>query len=171
MRKGFSLVEMLVVLIILAFLSVALAGLFTTVIKDIPHSNRIIQTNTTVLNMLEHLRNDINAATGLPESFGEYVANNEILLIELKDSVISYQVKDSKVLRCNMTAAEDSEVEDITIWSVPHAKVSWQVWKENGKDYAVQVKTHIEYEIWGHLERKMANSHLYFVSAFKNALR
>lgn len=75
------------------------------------------------------------------------------------------------MLRRNLMVPEDSEVGDTRVWSVPHAKVKWQVWVEKGKGYAVQVKSHIEHEVRGHWERKMANSHLYFVGTFQDALR
>jgi len=171
MRKGFSLVEMLAVILVLTIVSAALAGLFTAVVTDIPRSHRVIQTNTTLLNMLEQMHKDIDTARGLPVSFGEYTANNEILLIELEDGMISYQIKDDKVIRRNLMAAEDNKGGDTRVWLVPHAKLEWQVWRENGDGYAVQVKTHIEHKVRGHLERKMANSHLYFVGAFKDTMR
>jgi len=94
MRKGFSLIEMLAVMLVLTIVSAALAGLFTSVITDIPRSHRVIQTNTTLLNILEQMQQDINAARGLPESFGADAASNELIFIELEDGVISYEVGD-----------------------------------------------------------------------------
>ncbi len=171
MRRGFSLAELLAVMVVLTAASFALAGLFSTVITDVPRSYRVMQTNTTLLNMLERMREDVDAAKGLPASFGESTANEELLLIEMKDGVISYQIRDDKVLRRNIISTDDSEGEDTRVWSVPHAKVQWQVWRENGKGYAVQVRTHIEHEVWGHWEKKMANSHLYFVGALGEAFK
>jgi len=169
MRKGFSLAELLAVMVVLAAVSFALAGLFSTVITDIPRSYRVIQTNTTLLNMLEQMREDVVAAKGLPVSFGESSASDELLLIEMEDGVISYQRRDDKVLRRNIISTQDSEGGDTRVWSVPYAKLQWQVWRNNGKGYAVQVKTHIEHKVRGHWEKKMANSHLYFVGVFGEA--
>ncbi len=171
MRKGFSLVEMLVTMAVLVFLMFAFAWVFTTLITDIPRSYRIIQTNTTVLDMLERMRRDINAAKGLPVSFGQYATNEGLLLVGKDDCVIGYQVKDDKVLRCNLTAAENGDVNDMSVWSVPHAKIKWQVWRGNDRGYAVSVKTQIEHEVRGNWERKMANSHLYFVGVAQGAIK
>ena len=171
MRKGFTLAEMLAVVIVLTAISFALAGLFGTIITDVPRSYRIIQTNTTLLNMLEQMREDIEAAKGLPISFGESSANEGLLLIEMEDGVISYQVRDGKVLRRNLTAAADNKAEFTKTWSAPRAKVKWQVWREDGRGYAVQVKTHIEHRVRDHWAKKMANSHLYFVGAFQGTLK
>lgn len=171
MRKGFSLVELLVVMVVLSFVLIVLAGLFTTIISDIPRSYRVIQANTSLLSMLEQMHDDIDAAKRLPESFAGHTTNDELLLIELTDAMICYQLKDGEVRRRKLTNAQQGGSEDTTVWSVPHAKVEWQVWRKDDGGYAVEVKTHIEHKIRGHLERKMANSHLYFVGAFREVLK
>ena len=171
MRKGFSLVELFVVLVVLSFVSVVLAGLFTTIIGDIPRSFRVVQANTSLLSMLEQMHDDIDAAKRLPESFAGHTTNDELLLIELTDAMICYQLKDGEVRRRKLTNAQQGGSEDTTVWSVSHAKVEWQVWRKDDGGYAVEVKTHIEHKIRGHLEKKMANSHLYFVGAFREVLK
>jgi prepilin-type N-terminal cleavage/methylation domain-containing protein len=180
MRKGFTLVELLVVIIVLPFLMLVLNDLFRTLIKDIPRSYRVVQENTSLLSMLEQMQKDIDKAKGLPESFGEYTTGDKVLLIELAEGMICYQLKDEKVLRSSLGSRVTGDESRITVWSIPHAKVEWQVWRKDrsgpptaGFDRnpallgAVEVKTHIEHKIRGeHWEKKMANSHLYFVGAF-----
>jgi len=165
MRKGFTLVEMLVVIIVLPFVMLVLDGLFSTLIRDIPRSYRVMQENTSLLSMLEQMQQDIDKAKGLPESFDEYTTSNKLLLIELTEGMICYQLKDNKVLRCKLTDNQQKNALEKKSWSVPHAKVEWQVWRKDRGGYAVEVKMHIEHEIQGHWEKKMANSHLYFVGA------
>ncbi len=130
MRKGFSLVEMLVVIVILPLVYLLLAGLFTTIIGDIPRSFRVVQANTSLLNMLEQMHNDIDAAKGLPGSFAGHTTNDELLLIELADALVCYQLEDGEVLRRKLTNAQQGGGKDTTVWAVPHAKVEWQVWKK-----------------------------------------
>jgi len=167
MRKGFTLVELLVVIIILPFMMVVLDGLFSTLIKDIPRTHRIVQENTTLIIMLVQMQQDIDKAKGLPESFDGHTASGELLLIELANSVICYQLKDGKILRRKLTDNQQSNDEEEIVWTVPHANVTWQVWRKNRDGYAVEVRTHIKHKIRGdHWEKKMANSHLYFVGAF-----
>ena len=100
MRKGFTLVELLVVIIVLPFVMLVLDGLFSTLIGDIPRSYRVMQENTSLLSMLEQMQQDIDKAKGLPESFDEYTTSNKLLLIELTEGMICYQLKDGKIL-CN----------------------------------------------------------------------
>jgi hypothetical protein len=67
------------------------------------------------------------------------------------------------------TAHEHYE-EDAKVWSVPNAKIEWQVLRNNGAGYAVEVKTHIEHNVRGLAEEKMAASHLYFAGAFRKVI-
>ena len=169
MRKGFTLVEVLVVIIVLPFVILVLDGLFSTLIRDIPRSYRVMQENTSLLSMLEQMQQDIDKAKGLPESFDEYTTSNKLLLIELAEGMICYQLKDDKartVRRSSLASRVTGDESRITVWSIPHAKVEWQVWRKDRGGYAVEVKTHIEHNVQGHWEKKMANSHLYFVGAF-----
>lgn len=169
MRKGFTLVELLIVIIVLPFVMLVLDGLFSTLIRDIPRSYRVMQENTSLLSMLEQMQQDIDKAKGLPESFDEYTTSNKLLLIELAEGMICYQLKDDKartVRRSSLASRVTGDESRITVWSIPHAKVEWQVWRKDGGGYAVEVQAHIEHKIQGHWEKKMVNSHLYFVGAF-----
>ncbi|MBC8470697.1 MAG: hypothetical protein H8D56_14590 [Planctomycetes bacterium] len=166
MRKGFSLVEVLTVVIVLPFIMIVLDGLFRTLIKDIPRSYQVVQANTSLLSMLREMQKDIDKAKGLPETYNEYTAGDKMLLIDLPEGMICYQLKDDKVLRYNLTDNQPNNALQQKVWSVPNAKIQWKVWRNNTSGYAAEVQTHIEYKIRGkHLEKKMANSHLYFVGA------
>jgi len=174
MRKGFTLVEVLIVVVVLPFMMLVLDDFFRTLIKDIPRSYRTVQENTSLLSMLDQMQKDIDKAKGLPESFNEYTTGDRLLLIELAEGMICYQLEDEKVSRYwildtrreSRIKNQESRIE--TVWSVPHAKVEWQVWRKDRDGYAVEVKTHIEHKIRGeHWEKKMANSHLYFVGEFE----
>jgi prepilin-type N-terminal cleavage/methylation domain-containing protein len=167
MRKGFTLTEILVVIIILPFFAIILDGLFHTLIKDIPRSHQVMQENTTVLSVLDRMQKDIDKAQALPESFKGYASSDKLLLIELQDnSVICYQIKDDKIIREQLASNHQIDYPKTTSWSIPHTKVKWQILRENGNGHAFEVQNHIEHEVLGHLEKKMANSHLFYIGAF-----
>jgi prepilin-type N-terminal cleavage/methylation domain-containing protein len=166
MRKGFNLVEMLVVLVIIPVAAVTLDRLFTNLLRDIPRSSAVVQENTTLLDMLRKMRKDIDTATGLPKSFAGRTTDDELLIIEGPDSVICYQLKDNEVLRYKLTEAQEDGNEDVRVWSVPNAVVQWHVWRSDGKGYAVEVKTYVRQKLRKKQQKKLANSHLYFVGAF-----
>lgn len=166
MRRGFTLVEIMVVVIILPFVMVLLGGLFRTILSEIPASYRIAQENTTVSDMLEQIQQDIDKAEGLPISFADHAAGDKLLLIELPDGVIRYELKDGQAIRTILADAQPDEAEAKRVWSAPHARIEWQVWTRDGERHAVQIQTYIEHKSLGRTEKKMANSHLYFMGAF-----
>jgi prepilin-type N-terminal cleavage/methylation domain-containing protein len=170
MRRGHSLVELLVAMSIFAIVSIVVSKLFITIISDIPRSYRIVQENTSVLNMIEQMHKDVDLAKGLPESFAEYTTDKNLLLIELPDGIVCYQLKDGKVLRRSLPAARENYEEDTKVWSVPNAKIEWQVLRNNSVGYAVEVKTHIEHNVRARSEEKMAGSYLYFAGAFRKVV-
>jgi len=165
MRKGFTLVEMLVVIVVLPFVFFLIDGLFKTFISEIPWSLRIVQENTSLLGMLGQIQQDIDEAKGLPKSFAGQTASDKVLLIELAEGVICYQLKDGEVVRHKLTETSQGKAEDPRVWSIPHASVQWKVWADNGRGYAVETNTCVEYTRRGQLKKKMAHSHLYFVGA------
>ncbi len=166
MRKGYTLIETLVIVIVVPFVFLIFDGLFKTLLSDIPWSWRIAQENTTMLNMLDQLQQDIDTAKRLPESFGTFTANDNLLLIESPDGILCYQLKDGKVLRHRFTGTGGSKPENEKVWSIPDAKIAWQVRSRDGKRYAVETSTCVERSARGQWKKKMAHSCLYFVGAF-----
>jgi hypothetical protein len=167
MRRGFALIEILILIVVIPFILVIIDGLFRTLLTDIPWSCRIVQENTTVLNMLEQLHEDIDKAKGLPKSFAGHAASDELLLIELADGVICYQIENGQAARRMLTGARYNNAVQERVWSVPNARVKWKVWNRNGEGYAVEARTHIEREIGRRTEKKLANSHVYFLRALQ----
>jgi prepilin-type N-terminal cleavage/methylation domain-containing protein len=170
MRRGYSLVELLVAMFLVSSVSIVLAGLLTTIISDIPRLCGVVQENTSVLNMLEQMHEDVDAAKELPDSFGEYTTDKNLLLIQLPQGIVCYQLKDGKVLRRRLEAAQERYEEETKVWSVPNAKIEWQVRRNDRDGCAVEVKTCIEHHVRGCPEEKMANSYLFFVGALRKVL-
>jgi prepilin-type N-terminal cleavage/methylation domain-containing protein len=162
MRKGFTLVEIMVVIMILPFVLLLLDGLFGTLLTEIPRSWRIAQESTTLLNLLEQIHQDVGEAKGLPAEFAGRTAGDGLLLVELPEGVIGYQIEEGRVTRSRLTSAPPGELEQERAWPVPNGKIVWQVWQKDNERYAVEVKTHVELEIQGRLEKKMARAHLFY---------
>jgi type II secretory pathway component PulJ len=171
-RRGFSLVELLAVFVAMAAIMIVTSGLFVTVISDIPRSYRVVQANTSMLDMLETLRNDIAAAKGLPETFGQYKSGKKSLLIELSNGIYCYELNDDEIIRRRLDeAVSGSYYEDKAVWPVTHGMIDWRVVRKDGHPYAVEVQARIEYKVRGNIQKKFANSHLFFVGAFREASR
>jgi len=166
-RKGIYLVEMLVVVAVLPIAAIVLNRLFHTLIVDFPRSTAVVQENKIVLFMLRQMREDVDKATGLPETYAGYSEGDKVLLIECPDNVICYQLEDEQVLRHRLTDTQEAGSEETRVWPVTNAEIQWRVWRKNGKGYAVEVKTHVNQKLRAKLQKKMANSHLFFVGLFK----
>ena len=171
MRKGISLVELLVVIIVLPFVFLISNGLFKTLASEIPWSLRIVNEHTTLLHMLTQMQKDIDEAKDLPQSYAGHISNEQEVLIGLPEGVFCYQLKDGRVLRQKLTDAGQSNAENPIVWLLPHASVQWKLWAQNGRGYAVEVNTHIEHKRRGEWKKKMAHSNLYFAGALGKELR
>ena len=121
--------------------------------------------------MLKQLRKDVEMAKQLPDSVGEYTTGNQLLLIELTDGVVCYQLENDKIIRRKLVDTQKDNSMETAVWSVPQAKINWQVWRKQGRGYALEIKTYIEQNTRGHWQKKMANSHLYFAGGFQKMLK
>ncbi len=169
MRKGLSLIQMLVVIVVLPSVMIVISGIFATFIRDIPRDTRLLQQNTTVLDMLGRLHDDMDRAASLPESVGAAHSDEHTLLIELPEHVVCYQLQDGAVTRTVRHQDGQADQEVTGVWQFPQAVISWQRWKQGERAYAVELRTHLQQRSDGRLMDKLANSHVYFVNAFGKA--
>ena len=167
MRKGFTLVEMLVVISVLLIISVPLSRLLKIAVRDIPDAWRLIQVNTTVLDILNRLQSDVSTAKSLPKSFQKYTLDDKTLLVELPNEVICYRRRDDELIRYKLNKTDTSAAEATATWLVPNAKIKWNIHRKKDEKDVLEVQHYIERRIGRRLEKKMANSHLYFMAAYK----
>ena len=164
-RKGFTIIEMLSIMTALAVIMLVCAKPVRTLIADIPRTHRDFQTNTRMHHMLKRLQADIEASNSLLEYPADKRISGNLLLIETRHGVICYEFGDDEVIK---TVSGDDLPESgrsSESWLLPHAKIHWKVWSRDGKGYAVEVTTSIERRVMGRCEKKLRNSHVYFVGA------
>ena len=156
MRKGFSLVEMLTVIVILAAVSVAFTGLFKTVLRDIPMLQKTARANTSIQHMLRQMRRDVDTAENISLSSD----GNKSLLLQKDDCTIHYQFADREISRTLSNNAEKKRT-----WPLPYAIIDWRLRQKNGTTYAVEIQAAFEYMIDARKQKRLANSYMFFVSA------
>jgi hypothetical protein len=157
---------MLAVIIVVTFAFFAFNVIFKDAVVDVPRSTRVVDENTTLLSMMSRMQRDIDSAKGLPEPSAGQVASDKLLLLEMADGTICYQLEDGRVLRHKLMNAELDVADQDRTWLLPNSKIEWRIWRKDGIGYAVEVKTHIRYKLREKMEKKMANSHLYFAGIF-----
>jgi prepilin-type N-terminal cleavage/methylation domain-containing protein len=165
MRKGFSLVEVITVLAVLFVISIPLARLSVLTMYDIPKSQKLIESNTSILDALKYVKRDVNSAKSFPQSFQKYSASENRLLIEQQNKTICYTAEQGKISRIVV----DEEGEKIT-WQIPDGKIEWQVWRKDGIGYAVEINKYVELKSYNRVDKKMSNSYVYFAGACQEAV-
>jgi len=160
MRRAFTLVELLMVVTILPFVMVVISGVYATFIRDIPRTTRVLQENTTVLDLLQQIRRDMDQAVGLPEQFDGRHAGERTLLIEQPGRVICYQLGDGQVVRTLLT---DRQSDGERLWRMRDAVIACRLWVQDGRPYAVEIHSHVKQWVSGFLREKLVNSHVFFV--------
>jgi prepilin-type N-terminal cleavage/methylation domain-containing protein len=163
MRRAFSLIELLAVITLLPFLMIAVSGVYVTFIRDIPRTTRLLQQNTTVLDLLRQVSRDMDRATGLPEQGDGQAAGPRTLLIEQPGRVIRYQLEDGRVVRTLLQGQGTSVADAPRVWRVPDAVIAWQPWVRDGRAYAVEVHAHLQERVNGLVRPLLAGSYVYFV--------
>lgn len=163
MRKGFTLIEVLVVIAILPFAMMALSRVFAIFIRDIPRMTRVVEQNTTVLDMVGQLREDVDAAVGFPDAFAARRTDGDTLLIERQGDVVCYQAEAGAVERTVLGRTGPPEVRDVRTWTFPDAAVSWLPWQQEGTPGAVEVRTLVRQRVGTKLKDKMVNTYVFFV--------
>ena len=165
MRKGYLIVEMMVVIFVMAMVMVTLERFFRTFTYDLPRNSRLIQENHTLSNAVSHIRADVVSAKTLSESVNGPDEPNT-LLMKMSDGVISYKFGNGRILRSFVGGATSAASGDV-MWSVPHGRIEWRVWHKGKTGCAVEISTCIEDKSFGHIRKKMANNNLFFAGALR----
>lgn len=162
MRKGYTFLEILLIIVITPFIFFFFDGLFKTFISEIPWSLRIANEHTTLLYMTGQMQKDVDEAKSLPQSYAGHISNDRQVLIELPEGMFCYRSENGRVLRQKLKETGQSNAEQPTVWSLPHANIQWKVWERNGRGYAIETNTYIEHKRRGQWKKKMAHTYLYF---------
>ncbi len=162
-RKGYLLNEVIIMLGVFTVVMLLSAKPLRMTIVDIPRINRDFQANVSVLHMLRRLRSDIETAVSLPDKVGDLQSGDDILLIESDGGVIAYRLSEDKVVRDKVITDRDVDIQNMETWNIPHADITWKVWKSNGTGYAAEVTTSIKRKVSGNWQKRLKNSHVYFV--------
>jgi len=130
MRKGYLLVEILVVLAVIAMVGGIFDRFWGTFAFDLPRDSRLIQENITLCNAVSHIQTDVASAKTLSQVG---VDSNEpnTLLVELPNGMVSYKFSNGRILRSFTRGTTGITAGDM-VWLVPHG---WIEFPENAFAY------------------------------------
>jgi type II secretory pathway pseudopilin PulG len=161
--SAYALIEMLVLIVIAPFLMVAVSGFFRSFVRDIPQATRLVQQNTTVLNLLDQLRRDVDRAVALPERIGDAQANDSTLLIEQPDVVVWYRFDEGQIVRRLLDRQGGTVPDEDRVWQARDAVIEWRPWLRESRAYALEVHSHLKQRVAGMERRKLAGTQVFFM--------
>jgi prepilin-type N-terminal cleavage/methylation domain-containing protein len=157
MRRGYTLTELMILMAIMAVIAWPISRLTNVVMWDIPQSINIIQCNTSILNAMQFIKQDINAATALTKT------EDGKLVIEQSGKTVNYVFQAGKIIR--------SSGEDESQWDMKGGKVDWNVWQKDRKGYAVEISKYVEAVRYNGVDKKMENSYVFFAGVQAEAVK
>ena len=164
MKKAFSLVEVLVILFTVPIALLLVSHILVALLRDMPSDVRLLQQNTSVLDMTRRLAEDMDRAEALPASSGTLYSDAQTLLIQLPDAIACYRRIDDGVTRTLVGHAEADHT-----WHVPDATIDWQLWEREDHAYAVELRTHLQRQLGDQSLERFANAHVYFIDGIGKA--
>ena len=153
MKKGLSLIELLMAMIILTPLLLLFSSLDYTALRELPRAATMTQTNLRMQNMLRTLRQDAQSADSLRFSGGA-------VEFQGKAGLTTYSRKDDNFTR---TVQPREGKADVRTWTLPDADVQWKAWNQKGRDYALEVRTCVIDHGHGQSPKRRGNSQVFFV--------
>lgn len=166
MRKAFTLVEMIVVIAVLPVATLALSWVFATFVRDVPRMVRVVERNATVLDLVRQMREDLDRAVALPDTFGACHRDWSTLLVERVDGAICYEFREGQAVRSWLGRTEVAEEAQPRRWVFPDAEVVWSCWQQDGVAYAVEIRSHVNQKVGSKMKARLANSYVLFVGGF-----
>ncbi len=156
--RGYSLVQLLIVIMTLPMLFVILDKMFWEIALDLPKSSQVVSQNERLMKCLESVEQDMVDAVALPATHGQWQQNDKTLLIQLPETLVAYVLSERGVSR-QVLEPEDRDAK--RMWPIPLARVQWTCQPDNGHATRVEVNTGVL-----HVRRKkqqLKNSRVFFV--------
>jgi type II secretory pathway component PulJ len=163
MPGGYTIIEMLGVILITPLLMVLIGGFLVTFLRDIPQATRLLDQNTAVLDVLNQLRHDMDRAVALPSQAGDRRTDDATLLIRQADALVCYRLEEGRIVRMVLDRSEEVLPDVERIWQAHDAVIQWRPWVREGGAYAVEVQSHLRQRVAGEFRQRFRNSHVFFV--------
>ena len=160
-RKGFAIIEMVVTMAVMMVLLFLMVKPTRALFVDMNHMQKDFNANSTVYDMLTKLEKDIERADSLRQD----PVDANALLLEGNGRTVRYKFAEGYIKKDVIGNSQQSSNSGESVWTAPHAVIKHRLWDREGKCYAVEVTKSIERKVLGKWEKKLVNSHVYFVGA------
>jgi type II secretory pathway pseudopilin PulG len=154
--RAMTLIEILTVIAVFAMLLVPIASVARSLVKGIPNSYNIYQTNESVLNAIAALKYDIARAEKIT------LADGPEKKIQLSNS---YGTIDYTFSENTLSMRQDDKLQQ---WELPNAKFDLKVYEVDSNTSAVEIGSYISVKNAGKDAKKLSNNYLFFTGLIKN---
>ena len=165
MRRGLTLIELLMTIPVLVIVAMLLSRLFPVLIRDVPRMQRTVHAQSTVQSVLRQLRGDVEAAEALPDAFSGQTAGDRLLLIRHPTCVVSYQIADDQIVRRRQPRGADPSTKATHTWPRDKAEIRIRRWMAGDKAYAVEVQSSVRATRHGQTLYKLATAEVLYPGA------
>lgn len=162
MRRGFSLVEVLIVVMTLPLIAIAADKLFRELITDTPHTLDLVAQNDSLVRMLTRLQEDVGRASQILPAYEGHVSDEQLLLLRIGDQVIAYK-KNNDCVERHALSNSDATARVAKLCAVPQATINWSLWPAEDSPSALKVHTSIQHR--RSKKQKLASNYLFFIGA------
>jgi prepilin-type N-terminal cleavage/methylation domain-containing protein len=161
-RKGFTLMEMIVMVAILAAVAVVCDSLFHSLLSDVPQAYKTFNSDVTADSIVDKIRKDMDRAVSLPSSFGSMKTDDHLLLIELPESVIGYRKDEKRLVRETLIIPPDQMQQLKDQWNIESLNLHWTIWNYGGTNHALEISTSVNQKAPHRIEKKLMKAHVFF---------
>ncbi|MCH8193715.1 MAG: prepilin-type N-terminal cleavage/methylation domain-containing protein [Planctomycetes bacterium] len=163
MRKGFSLIELLIVMMTVPVVMLVVYRVFHEMAIDIPRGVALLSQHGRLLGVVETLHDDIDRATALSLEDSPQTEGAPVLLIEQPGRQVRYALLEEGIRRESGGDKLDPNVPAEREWILPQANIAWHLWRQDDAVVALRVDTSMTHG--RHKKRKFQNTHLFFIGS------
>ena len=154
MPKGFTLLELLMAVVIMAIAGTIAAGAFATVMRDIPAEKAAIDEHVTLGAMVRRMRKDVAASTDAAA-----LTDPPGIVLTTGGAKVRYVGRTGQVERTEEVAGKSDGPKPM-IWLIPHGQVQWSVRKLEDGHTVVEVRTEVTPASPARGAQTLTNAHL-----------
>ena len=163
MRKGFSLIEILIVIMTVPVVMLVVYRVFHEMAIDIPRGVALVSQHGRLLGVVESLHDDIDRATALSLEDLPQTEGVPVLLIEQPGRQVRYALLEEGIRRAASGDILDPNVPAEREWLLPKANIAWHLWRQGNAVVALRVDTSMTHG--RHQKSKFQNTHLFFIGS------
>ena len=151
-RHGYALIEMLVIAAVIVILTALSVKPLRTAISEMPRSAGICQSLNATTRAIKQIKQDIEQSVEITGF------NNETLTLQHPDGPVIYTLTDEQIIRRPGLSQQDAQ----STWHLPNVVVKADLWKQNGRPYAVELTTYNSQIVLGIEQHRFRQSTVFF---------